>query len=856
LVLDFTISTHSKAELIGAHRRVVEMFRAKRFVNGAGIKSWDNINRDDAVTAYVLDECTHHIKGAHEDGDPPSEDVLLSWLADQPQDALCQAVSGVLGEDVLVRAAESCEAAGDMWSAAFRWAAAGDVAFHTRGMVPCGEMLTHAFEAVRQVRQSTKGSYRCSVDDVDQLEVEVVRPLMMYAPHLLSEIQPRIDPLLQTKAGKARPDLALGLMLFADWAPAWFAGDVPKLRAADTKMLEHMVREGCEGASSDQSMREFCCIALGFFGFWSGALIGPDFRWEIFGEDGQHCLTAISSYDYDKHHLRLTEALNADYHGCTMGCIPDVLGLHYGDLESVATSFETMVDTLARAELEPNQTAEAMGLRIVSQKQVWPYIFGYGEAFGTVIRTSSGATWEAIDSRLDEFATSPMNGWWAPRDETGTGPWIASIETNSWGTKLNLALCCGEGAVSKQQMQSLPSPEHMAKLAIPGPDSMAGGAQSAPMHSAVSVHLLAALASENYQLDDQALGFVAAIHELDYTLGGDPKESSHILAHCIKGRIMARRGQLKAAAAAFEAAVTRSKEVELWLLTAFALRDLKLCVLDGLGHGDHGSRRLGAALRRLKGPAERLNGLLNGLDAAELMTLSEPEPGYEVAYGASADVDSTEAALRLELGSMKLKDLRKRAKDVGMTAEQLDQAMDSEDPEEEVITYLLGLHAADANARAGETALVSELQGLRLKELRQRAKEVGITAEELDTAMDSDEPEAAVIELIVALTESPAGVTEPGLLAELQDPKAAATEDTAGKRDFTLLVTSTFFAGKRKVQVSAGSVAELTSALQASLGLSQPFAVVVHDEDFDEDRVIAELEDIETDKAKVQLVEL
>jgi len=88
------------------------------------------------------------------------------------------------------------------------------------------------------------------------------------------------------------------------------------------------------------------------------------------------------------------------------------------------------------------------------------------------------------------------------------------------------------------------------------------------------------------------------------------------------------------------------------------------------------------------------------------------------------------------------------------------------------------------------------------------------------------------------------------------DPKAAATEDTAGKRDFTLLVTSTFFAGKRKVQVSAGSVAELTSALQASLGLSQPFAVVVHDEDFDEDRVIAELEDIETDKAKVQLVEL
>ena len=88
------------------------------------------------------------------------------------------------------------------------------------------------------------------------------------------------------------------------------------------------------------------------------------------------------------------------------------------------------------------------------------------------------------------------------------------------------------------------------------------------------------------------------------------------------------------------------------------------------------------------------------------------------------------------------------------------------------------------------------------------------------------------------------------------DPKAAAVEDTAGKRDFTLLITSNLFAGKRKAQVSAGSVAELTSALQASLGLSQPFAVVIHDEDFDEDRIIAALEDIETDKAKIQLVEL
>jgi titin len=85
---------------------------------------------------------------------------------------------------------------------------------------------------------------------------------------------------------------------------------------------------------------------------------------------------------------------------------------------------------------------------------------------------------------------------------------------------------------------------------------------------------------------------------------------------------------------------------------------------------------------------------------------------------------------------------------------------------------------------------------------------------------------------------------------------APAANDGAGKRNFTLLITSSFFADKRKVQVTAGSVAELTSALQQSLGLTQRFAIVIHDEDFDEDRMIADLEDIETDKAKIQLVEL
>ena len=78
----------------------------------------------------------------------------------------------------------------------------------------------------------------------------------------------------------------------------------------------------------------------------------------------------------------------------------------------------------------------------------------------------------------------------------------------------------------------------------------------------------------------------------------------------LQGRALAALGQTSAAAAAFERAAHEAHTYGLWLLEAFALRDLKLLVLDDLGHGDHGSRRLGAVLGLLSSPASELTPLL------------------------------------------------------------------------------------------------------------------------------------------------------------------------------------------------------------------------------------------------------
>ena len=77
-------------------------------------------------------------------------------------------------------------------------------------------------------------------------------------------------------------------------------------------------------------------------------------------------------------------------------------------------------------------------------------------------------------------------------------------------------------------------------------------------------------------------------------------------------------------------------------------------------------------------------------------------------------------------------------------------------------------------------------------------------------------------------------------------------------RTLTLLITSTFFPGKKKLRVSVGSMDELTSALQASLrlGADESFAIVIHDDDFEEDRTVVDLDDLDTDKAKIQLLKL
>ena len=109
-------------------------------------------------------------------------------------------------------------------------------------------------------------------------------------------------------------------------------------------------------------------------------------------------------------------------------------------------------------------------------------------------------------------------------------------------------------------------------------------------------------------------------------------------------------------------------------------------------------------------------------------------------------------ALRQELGAMRTMALHRRAVSEGVDAEKLEDAMDSDNPKAAVIELLVELAGAEspdmARARAVEE-LRTELGGMRTMALHRRAVSEAVDADSLEDAMDSDDPKASLIELIV-----------------------------------------------------------------------------------------------------------
>ena len=99
---------------------------------------------------------------------------------------------------------------------------------------------------------------------------------------------------------------------------------------------------------------------------------------------------------------------------------------------------------------------------------------------------------------------------------------------------------------------------------------------------------------------------------------------------------------------------------------------------------------------------------------------------------------------------MKLRALKTRAREEGVSDEALEDADDADDIKSTVVQLILDTKSARAGQDdVTQQALVSELAPLKLKALKKRARSAGVDDELIEDADDADDIKAAVIELII-----------------------------------------------------------------------------------------------------------
>merc|ERR1711969_65785 len=110
---------------------------------------------------------------------------------------------------------------------------------------------------------------------------------------------------------------------------------------------------------------------------------------------------------------------------------------------------------------------------------------------------------------------------------------------------------------------------------------------------------------------------------------------------------------------------------------------------------------------------------------------------------------------------MRLMDLYRRASsDSALDADKVEQAMEDDDPKATLIALLTqqsstsravegALERAAAAKAEALQALRAELSGMRLMALQRRAVAEGVDADEVDDAMESGDPKASLVALVL-----------------------------------------------------------------------------------------------------------
>ena len=621
LVLDFAVAQHTKEELRSMHRAVVEAFRVARPADFHGRRYFDATQVDSAISLYVLNEVAGHVTNAY-----GGDEILCKWVTDVPQDAIVMSAGQEMGSEALVSAATAAEASGDMWLAARYWTVARTAIYEIEGTAGTLETTCKSFDAMTQVKRSDDLQMNADCDDLQLLAV--LNLLVQDHKDALNE--PRSETalrVLSSSGGDREPALAAAIRWF-------FAIYMVQMNMVDAgaEMLAEIVLALAQSARNDPdpSMRYKCSmmqynLVLCYFDL---LLLTPNYKWDsVFGRDGLVMLEAARSFDYDKIHEFLVKSTDGDW--CHTPMAAAGLAVHYGNMGGYAEVVDCTLTNLRRMIEEPDQTVEVAAVAFTLPSWCSAVHF-----FEMSLNTRDTVTNMMVDygftfSKAREVISTITVTWYRRVGDTTQNKYYVSCETCLWLAQYGyLLVSSNPGMTSDEVIQSLPSLETVINQATTtdgiSPMTSMFGCFSNPLITLGAV-------CEKFGRPDIALQFASAALGPEAS-AGTRLPSTRTLAMMMQGRSYAALGRLVDASAAFEAAVSEACCYELWLFEAFALRDLKLHVLDQMGHSVHGSRRLGASLRKLMGPADLLTPMMKGMDADELIAMDGPEAAYQVEF--------------------------------------------------------------------------------------------------------------------------------------------------------------------------------------------------------------------------------
>ena len=450
-------------------------------------------------------------------------------------------------------------------------------------------------------------------------------------------------------------------------------------------------------------------------------LLSPDYSWDFYcGELGCNLIAAAHAYDYERAHSYLVELFFGDQVIWGAGHSAP-LALHWGDMSNACEIMDMEMAVLQGPVLHSEQKlVENFAMMSQGGGAMFAFLAHHcnlpaaQRAKVASFMNDFGLSWQTADATMDAAVeTVPSFRKRGAKEREGGIFW--SSEQCSWCAKCGWYLCAAEPGVSTAEVAaSLPSIQDIIEMnPNTNCDTMSNG-------TLCNLFVNVAFVWEKLGRHADALRHATAALENDLLHSGTDIPHARVSAYMVQGRSHAALGDTVASAVAFEAAVELAHKYGLWLLEALALKDFKICVLDGLGHDEHGARRLGAVLRLLKGPAELLSPMMDGLDAAELMSLPAPEAGYTVLY--ETEVDGSAAMLP--------------ASGVSESASELAEGVPPE-------------RAAHVAAKGPAVTGHSQLSGLKLSALKRRAREVGVREGALEEADDADDIKADVIALIL-----------------------------------------------------------------------------------------------------------